>query len=83
MESNHISIFGVNISSNEVGQVTLLNFDNALENTSPPLWLHHIYSISGMMDFFLASLLDCVEDPHFFQSLNRGLSTKRFKRVLM
>ena len=43
MESNHISIFGVNISSNEHGQVTLLTFDNVLPNALPPMWLHHIY----------------------------------------
>ena len=46
MESNHISIFGVNISSNELGQVTLLNFDKAFPNTTPPLWLHHIWTAS-------------------------------------
>ena len=43
MESNCISIFGVNISSNELGQVTLQNFDKTLENRVPPLWLHHFY----------------------------------------
>ena len=42
IESNHLSILGINISSNEHGQVTLLTFDNALANGVPPMWLHHI-----------------------------------------
>ena len=41
MESKHISIFDVNISSYEHGQVSLLTFDQDCQNMSPPLWLHH------------------------------------------
>ena len=42
MESKHISIFDVNISSYGHGQVSLLTFDQDWTNGMSLLWLHHI-----------------------------------------